>query len=953
MSSGETLRCRICEHPVNSAKGLRSHYSQKTLCRERLGLILAAERAAVNASTLSPSPSPSRSPMAIDNPFDFGANQADAPAFAPDDVPGQPPTPAASDQPAQVKDLDDPDNPDSPRWREDYPEAGKRGEKGKSRFEEFRAAQAALGLPPWSPFDSEADWALARWMVEVGLSKRQIEAFLKLDMIKNGAKPSYTSAYTLFQKIDSLPNGPGFVAEFLTITGDLMGDDGKPMTEELEFWHRDALECLEEIMANPAHEKSTHYAPQHVYRDAEGEDREYSEMYTGDTWWELQGLIPVGHTVIPVIIGADETQLSRFSGDKKAWPVYIAPANVDSDIRRKPSSHATILLGYVPVSKFHCFSKAKRGAARYQLYHSCMRKMLQSLVAAGKDGVKMLCPDQYFRDSHPLLVAQISDHPERCLSSCCAENRCEFCTVPDKQRGGTVPFPPRNPAETLRVLQEEADGLKPAAFDALGLRRTDPFWSDLPHCNIFRSFYPDLLHQLHKGVFKDHTVAWATASLNYEFESQKEAEIDKRFQAMPDHPSLRHFRQGISLVSQWTGNEHKNMEKVFLGVLNGTGNKQVLLAVRAILDFIYYAHFEAHTEASLKKLAEAWLSFHEHKQVFLDMGIREHFNIPKVHAMWHYVALIRLGGSTGGFSTELSERLHIDCAKLGYRASQPQELYCADGSLVDSTRVNLALLCLFREPLDEEDLDDEEDLGTGQGTPVVVDSDEHETPTISDVPPIHPPPFKVAKTAPVDFLRHLKLFMDEYHIPLPGNFDSIATRFPVYKRVTVTIPPVVQVSRTSILDPIRATPVVPAHDLHKSVPAHFDTILAYKSPPLQISRRLSLDGLFPARVRAIFALPIEYGIFKEPLAYVEWYKPLTSKDEVLGMYKIAPATINNRRRASIIPVSLINRSCHLIPRFTQHIQPGLTSETVLDVAKDFLLNPYLRHIDFVLLRGVE
>ncbi|KAF8127087.1 hypothetical protein K438DRAFT_1474305, partial [Mycena galopus ATCC 62051] len=50
-----------------------------------------------------------------------------------------------------------------------------------------------------------------------------------------------------------------------------------------------------------------------------------------------------------------------------------------------------------------------------------------------------------------------------------------------------------------------------------------------------------------------------------------------------------------------------------------------------------------------------------------------------------------------------------------------------------------------------------------------------------------------------------------------------------------------------------------------------------------------------------------------PLAYIEWYKPLTQLDTDLGMYKIAPAFNHGARRASIIPVTQIARSCHLIP----------------------------------------
>nr|GAT52132.1 predicted protein [Mycena chlorophos] len=586
-----------------------------------------------------------------------------------------PPSPTRVDQRARVEEVSDEDMdvPGSTRWEEAYPTAAGTpldgGKKGKTRFEVYRDMQMEMGLEPWAPFDDEADWALARWLVEAGVSKGKIEEFLKLDKIKFGAKPSYRSAYTFYQKIDALPSGPAWSCDVIKLTGDKIGDDGKPMEEEVEFWYRDALECIEDIMGNPAFKEHMNYAPKRVYRDEEGTNREYSEMCSGDLWWGLQGKIPVGHMVVPVIVGTDETQLSKFSGDKKAWPCYAIAGNVDFDIRRKPSKHAAVLLGYIPVSKLHIFTNAKRSNARHQLFHDCMRKLLSSLKEAGKSGTRMLCSDQHFRTGHPLYAGHLADHPERCLASCCEQNRCEFCKVPEDKRGDPILSEPRDPQETLRVLQEQANGLKPAAFEDLGLRRTDPFWKDLPHANIHTSFPPDILHQLDKGVFKDHSVQWATEAFNLGSEAKNQAEVDKRMQAMPSHPSMRHFGQGISLVAQWTGNEYGHMEKQFVGAINGIGDPDVIAAIRAILDFIYYAHFEVHTSKSLQKLHEAWLKFHQHKHIFIRIGIREHFNIPKVHAMWHYVRLIQLFGSAGGTSTELSERLHIDCAKLGYRAS--------------------------------------------------------------------------------------------------------------------------------------------------------------------------------------------------------------------------------------------------------------------------------------------
>ncbi|KAF7319649.1 hypothetical protein HMN09_00305400 [Mycena chlorophos] len=595
-----------------------------------------------------------------------------------------PPSPPRNQQASvtEVPDEEDLDVPGSTRWEEEYPTAAGTpldgGQKGKTRYEVYREMQVEFGLEPWAPFENEADWALARWLVEAGVSKGKIEEFLKLDKVTYLRRfriylpPTHTfprlnlarslritSAYTFYQKIDALPSGPQWSCDLIKLTGDKVGEDGQLMVEEVEFWHRDALECLEDIMGNPAFKDHMRYAPRHVYRDEEGTNREYSEMYSGELWWGLQGKIPVGHTVIPVIIGSDETQLSSFSGDKKAWPAYAGVANIETDVRRKPTSRAMVLIGYIPVSKFHGF----RGPP---LATSCTTTACANYSPASrkpeKKGVRMLCAD------HPIYAGHLADHPERCLSSCCEQNRCEFCKVRDEKRGDPILSEPRDHAETLRVLQQQANGLKPAAFDDLGLRLTDPFWKDLPHANIHTAFPPDILHQLDKGVFKDHTVSWATAAFGGS-ETQNDAEVDKRFQAMPSHPSLRHFREGISLISQWTGNEYKNMEKLFLGVLNGAVSDRVLLAVRRVLDFIYYAHFETHTDASLQKLHEAWLTFHANKQIFLDMGIRDHFNIPKIHAMWHYVRLIQLFGSAGGTSTELSERLHIDCAKLGYRAS--------------------------------------------------------------------------------------------------------------------------------------------------------------------------------------------------------------------------------------------------------------------------------------------
>ena len=79
------------------------------------------------------------------------------------------------------------------------------------------------------------------------------------------------------------------------------------------------------------------------------------------------------------------------------------------------------------------------------------------------------------------------------------------------------------------------------------------------------------------------------------------------------------------------------MKKIFLGMIAGTVDECVIRAVHAMVDFISYACFEAHTEPSLEKMDRAWSAIHENKLVFLELDICEHFNIPKFHSINHYV----------------------------------------------------------------------------------------------------------------------------------------------------------------------------------------------------------------------------------------------------------------------------------------------------------------------------
>ena len=152
-------------------------------------------------------------------------------------------------------------------------------------------------------------------------------------------------------------------------------------------------------------------------------------------------------------------------------------------------------------------------------------------------------------------------------------------------------------------------------------------------------------------------------------------EVDARCGCLPLNHNTRHFQNGF------TGQEHKDVSCILLGVMVDLTlpglQSSVRLArlVQAILDFIYLSQYPVHTTESLRDMDTALTQFHENKDVLIELGVRQYFNIPKLHSLLHYTRSIRHFGTADNYNTEQSEHLHIDYAKKAFRATNFKNEY--------------------------------------------------------------------------------------------------------------------------------------------------------------------------------------------------------------------------------------------------------------------------------------
>ena len=617
--------------------------------------------------------------------------------------------------------------------------------------------------------------------------------------------------------------------------------------------------------------------------------------------------------------------------------------NIPKDIRRKPTQRAQMLMGYIPTTRLEYIkNKAAQRRALANLFHACMHKLLSPIESYGETGIAMVTGDGIWYRCHPILATFVGDYPEQSLVACTQNGRCPKCTVPRGELGSHEAFPLRSIREARNVFSLcDAD---PTTFHAASRQASlkptyHPFWEHLPYTDIFLSITPDVLHQIHQGIVK-HLVRWL-AALGSD-------EIDARCSRLPPNHNARHFYKGITGLSRLTGKEHKDVCRILLGLVIGLPRVETPVsvrmarAVRALLDFIYLSQYSVHTTQSLDALDTALRRFHEEKEVFIELGVREHLNLPKLHSLAHYRQSIMLFGATDNYNTEQSERLHIDFTKKAYRATNFKDEIKQMVTWLERQEAIHQRATLIQ-------------LHEGGSAPIQHPSC-YSSSMLYPFLAIHPSQNSVSfenltyQYGAIDFQDALADFIVQHNHP---ELSASASR----RRANNTLIPFQKVSvfhkikfsdrnpdshvatGRSVVDVIHARPE--AYNQRGILkPGRFDTGLVKNGSKRRVVQVRVVFQLSTTAASLVFlpSRPAPPAF----LAYVELFSPPSTPDPSHRMCRISRSYgSHGRRSASVIPLTDICRSVQLFPVFGP-VAPRLwEGSTVLEECENFYVNPFL------------
>ena len=330
--------------------------------------------------------------------------------------------------------------------------------------------------------------------------------------------------------------------------------------------------------------------------------------------------------MVLIIFLSDATYPTNFSGDKKAWPVYMTIGNLSTTVRMVPSQHAILLIALllipiklcdVPISQYTAQKEHNRTIQQHVLHH-----VLEPLMDANRQVFNARCADGYFRHCVASPAAWIADYPEHRDLHNVKNGICYWCECPYKQMGEFPVKPHEHRIHTLyRMLSETNTPEAKVHLTHRGVHQgSNVLWdfdcvvSDLPK--------PDLLHTMQLGMLK-HLLG-----LLQDFLKQHNCleVFNNIWLSVTAYLDMLQPQKAYGEVSSLQGKEIKVMSRFLVGVLccalrtaapsqRGVFD-DAIVCCRTLVEFYFYAQYESHDGETLALMDDAVKHFHTSKRVF-------------------------------------------------------------------------------------------------------------------------------------------------------------------------------------------------------------------------------------------------------------------------------------------------------------------------------------------------
>ncbi|KAH9954257.1 hypothetical protein BJV74DRAFT_880185 [Russula compacta] len=789
----------------------------------------------------------------------------------------------------------------------------------------------------WTPFESRTEFDFAYYhFVEVQSSAANIDKALDMwaatVMEFGGDAPfhhdTWTNSDDLYETIDAIQHGDALWKMYhVQYRGPQPpGTPLKWMSETYELCARDSRQVLHHQLATEQFKDKINLIP---YRQFNSK-----------------------------VAGSDKTTVSVATGHQEYHPVYMSPGNL-TNIARRSHGNALLPVAFLPIPKM---SKKHRQTAQFQtfcrqMYHASLARVFEPL----KDGMTtpevVKCPDGHFRRAIYGLGPYIADYPEQVWLAGIVQGWCPKCTA--RPENLNAPGARRRTQTTTDFLISTWDP---------GILWTDfgvcadilPFTHGFPRTDIHDLLTPDLLHQVIKGVFKDHFIMWVNEYL-YEEYGQARAhaiieDIDRRISAVPPFPGLHRFPDGRGFI-QWTGDNSKVLTKVYLAAIAGHVPSEMVKCPLALLDFCYIARCNALTSDDLDELQDALTRFHHHRKVFIGTaGVNgDQISLPRQHALMHYLHSIRLFGSPNGLCSSITESKHIKAVKEPWRLTiarldklaSARRVFYQLGMMEGTTSLYSAMIRRGELPQpkaladgNRSDDDDDDDVGPVRGLK-----------SLSSI--------ELACTAERGYPRAIEDLA--VHIGQP-RFPELVRRF-LYDQLNLdsNIPSTevdledcphfrgsVYVYHSAIARFYAPSDLCGAGGMYRecirSNPnwrgeyAQRDTMF--------VETNADLDGMQGMAIGcALLFFSFTFRDCYYPCALVHWLVPGDEPDEDTGLWVVQPEFgANGRHTLAVIHLDCVTRGAHLLPVYgSSFIPEDFHFSDALDAFRAYFVNQHIDH----------